>query len=132
MKGAAAEHLVCADLLLGGWKAILAAQMCAYDVAVDVGGRLVRVQVKSTYQPRLVGGGPKTVQNSAYQWTLKRTGKGSAYSSEHCDVIALVALDTRRIAYLPVEKQRPTMHLYTTGSLVCDWADLSFSRSVAA
>ena len=45
--GTAAEHLVCADLLLCGYRAFLADQNCAYDIAVDVAGRLIRIQVKA-------------------------------------------------------------------------------------
>lgn len=37
--GAAGEHLVCADLLLQGYRAFLSDQNCPYDVAVDVGGQ---------------------------------------------------------------------------------------------
>ena len=50
--GRAAEHLACADLLLGGWHAFHTAQGMAYDLAVDVGTRLLRVQVKATLHPR--------------------------------------------------------------------------------
>ncbi len=46
--GKAAEHLVVADLILSGYRAYLTDQGLPYDVVVDVGGRLYRVQVKAT------------------------------------------------------------------------------------
>ena len=66
--GAAGEHLVCADLLMLGYRAFLADQNCPYDVAVDVGGRLIRIQVKSTRKakalPQRAGHFP------AYMWSM--------------------------------------------------------------
>jgi len=44
--GEAAEHLVCADLMLKGKQAILVSGHC-YDVLVD-DGKLTRIQVKSS------------------------------------------------------------------------------------
>lgn len=46
--GNAAEHLVCADLLLNGWVAYLAGAGVPYNVLVDTGEVRLRVQVKST------------------------------------------------------------------------------------
>ena len=72
--GAAGEHLVCADLLMQGYRAFLADQNCPYDVAVDVGDRLIRVQVKATRAPKAV---PQRVGHfPAYQWHVRRAGKG--------------------------------------------------------
>jgi hypothetical protein len=50
--GRAAEHLVCADLLLDGWAAYPTAQGMPYDLVVDIGARLIRLQVKSTFYPK--------------------------------------------------------------------------------
>ena len=46
--GTAAEHLVCADLLLQGYVAYLTDQNAAYDIVADKDGHLIRVQVKAT------------------------------------------------------------------------------------
>lgn len=99
--GTAAEHLVCADLLLAGYRAFRADQHCPYDVAVETGGRLVRVQVKSTRQTRRI---PQRAEHQpGYVFYVRRAGKRGQrlYGSEEFDLLALVALDVRRIAYLP-------------------------------
>ncbi len=106
--GTAAEHLVCADLLLGGYRAFLADQVCPYDVAVDVGGRLVRIQVKATRCPRQLRGRNKTMP---YMWNVRRAGKKGrrVYADGEFDLLALVAIDVRRIAYLPPSQHRQTI-----------------------
>ena len=111
--GAAGEHLVCADLLLQGYRAFLADQNCPYDVAVDVGGRLVRIQVKSTRAPKAV---PQRVGHfPAYMWHVRRAGKGGrrTYAEGEFDLLALVALDSRKVAYLAPSLQRQTVHIRT-------------------
>lgn len=109
--GTAAEHLVCADLLLTGWRAFLADQNCAYDVAVDVAGRLVRVQVKATRQQRAIP--QRATHVPAYLWHVRRAGKAGLrnYSVGDFDMLALVALDIRRIAYLPPSMTKQTVHI---------------------
>ncbi|MBP9234021.1 MAG: hypothetical protein KBF30_05060 [Hyphomonadaceae bacterium] len=111
--GAAGEHLVCADLLLQGYRAFLADQNCPYDVAVDVAGRLIRIQVKSTRKAKAV---PQRVGHfPAYMWHVRRAGKGGArvYADGDFDLLALVALDCRRVAYLPPSKRCQTVHIRT-------------------
>lgn len=109
--GTAAEHLVCAELLMMGLNAFLADQNCAYDVAVDIGGRLVRIQVKATRQQRSI---PQRANHvPAYMWHVRRAGKGGrrVYGSDEFDVLALVALDCRRIAYAPPSDFKQTIHI---------------------
>ncbi len=111
--GAAGEHLVCADLLMQGHRAFLSDQNCAYDVAVDVGGRLVRIQVKATRKPHVI---PQSRQKeAAYMWHVRRAGKGGArvYAQGEFDLLALVALDAKRIAYVPPSQQAQTIHIRT-------------------
>lgn len=97
--GRAGEHLVMADLLLNGWVAYPTSQGVPYDVAVDIGDRVIRVQVKSTKMPKssasLNRGTP------LYVFNTRRAGKGGRrrYSADDFDVLALVALDRRLIAY---------------------------------
>lgn len=115
--GTAAEHLVCADLLLAGHRAFLADQNCPYDVAVDGGSRLVRIQVKSTRRQRAI---PQRAEHiPAYMWNVRRAGKGGArvYGVDEFDLLALVALDIRRIAYLPPSSHRQTVHIRPPGAL---------------
>jgi hypothetical protein len=111
--GTAAEHLVCADLLLSGYRAFLADQNCPYDVAVDLGSRLIRVQVKATRCARSI---PQYAGHvAAYMWHVRRAGKGGAriYGDDDFDMLALVALDVRKIAYLPPSKTKQTIHIRT-------------------
>ncbi len=106
--GIAAEHLVCADLLLRGWRAFMTDQSCPYDVALECRGRLVRVQVKATRAPKPTPQRRTLVKT--YQWHVRRAGKGGrrVYARDEFDLLALVALDTGRIAYMP-----PSRHLQT-------------------
>jgi len=111
--GTAGEHIVCADLLMRGYRAFLADQNCPYDVAVDARGRLVRIQVKSTRGPRAV---PQRVgHHPAYMWHVRRAGKGGrrTYRDDEFDLLALVALDCRKVAYLPPSKSKQTIHIRT-------------------
>lgn len=109
--GRAAEHLVCADLLLGGWHAFHTAQGMAYDLAVDVGARVIRVQVKATLHPRHPQ--PSMRANPAYFFSVRRAGRGAArvYRHDEFDVYALVALDRRLIGYFA--KAELPSHLIT-------------------
>lgn len=113
--GTAAEHLVCFDLLMAGYRAFLSDQNCPYDVAVEIDGRLVRVQVKATRQARPVP--QRTTHVPAYMWHVRRAGKGGArtYGDQDFDVLALVALDVARIAYLAPEDQKQTIHIRQPG-----------------
>lgn len=114
--GTAAEHLVCADLLLAGYRAFLADQNCPYDVAVESGGRLIRVQVKATRGLRSI---PQRVNHqSAYLFHTRRAGKRGQrrYAEDAFDVLALVALDIRRIAYVPFSGLRDTIFIRQPGA----------------
>lgn len=114
--GTAAEHLVCADLLLSGWRAFLADQNCPYDVAVDLGKRLVRIQVKSTRKERAIP--QRGSYTPAYLWNVRRAGKAGrrTYADGDFDLLALVALDIRRIAYMPPSEVKQTVHIRPPGS----------------
>lgn len=114
--GKAAEHIVCADLILSGHRAFLTDQGLPYDVVFDHGGRLLRVQVKSTTRPRPVPGRPGSGDN--YSFNIRRAGKGGRRKIENgvFDLIALVALDIRVIAYIPVpDHVRQLIHLRVPG-----------------
>lgn len=97
--GRAGEYLVMADLLLDGWVAYPTSQGVPYDIAVDIGDRVIRVQVKSTKMPKT----PASLNRGTplYVFHTRRAGKGGRrrYSADDFDVLALVALDRRLIAY---------------------------------
>lgn len=114
--GIAAEHLVCAELLLLGYRAFMSDQNCPYDVAVELGGRLVRIQVKATREVRPLEQYRTAV--SAYQWHVRRTGRQGlrTYGADEFDLLALVALDIKRVAYLPPSQHKQTVHLRPPGT----------------
>lgn len=136
--GTAAEHIVCADLLLSGYRAFLTDQNCPYDVAVEYGGRLVRVQVKATRQPRTI---PQRVNHrSGYLFFTRRAGKRGLrrYGEGEFDVLALVALDVKRIAYVPVTGVKDTIIVRIPGMVYGgrnrigrNFDDLTFEKAAA-
>jgi hypothetical protein len=104
----AAEHLVCAELILQGWNAFLADAGLPYDVLADGGaGQFWRVQVKSTCDPmserlhRRPDGA--RVVRPVYRFALRKSRCGDRrITLNACDWLALVALDVRAVAWLPV------------------------------
>lgn len=112
--GTAGEHLVCADLLCRGHRAFMSAAGLPYDVIADVDGRLVRVAVKATSAPRERPG--RGGSKYRYGFNIFRAARHSngahtrqLYTRAECDLVALVALDIKRIAYLKVETAPQTM-----------------------
>ena len=99
--GKAAEHLVVADLILSGYRAYLTDQGLPYDVVIDEGGILYRLQVKATCQVRPVP--QRKAFTPGYLFHVRRAGKGGrrVYQRDDFDLVALVALDIRVIAYMP-------------------------------
>ena len=111
--GKAAEHLVCADLILCGYRAFLSDQGLPYDVVIDEGGRLIRVQVKSTGGPRNMNSQGRS-ERIGYSFSVRRRGKdgkGEGLSEAHCDIVALVALDISKISYFLVSDVGVTCQL---------------------
>lgn len=53
----------------------------------------------------------------AYMWHVRRAGKGGrrVYGFSEFDLLALVALDARRIAYLPPSEVKQTIHIRAHG-----------------
>jgi hypothetical protein len=101
--GKAAEHLVCAELILLGHGAFLADAGHPYDVVADVRGALLRVQVKSTQRPyRYERSDGRTV--SAYRFGLRKGRHYARADRNAADVYAFVGLDIRRVAYLHVSE----------------------------
>lgn len=114
--GTAAEHLVCFDLLMAGYRAFLADQNCPYDVAVDLGSRLIRIQVKSTRMQRAIP--QRATHIPAYLFHVRRAGKAGRrlYADDTFDALALVALDLKLIAYLAPNQQKQTVFIRPPGS----------------
>lgn len=137
--GKAAEHLVCADLIMSGYRAFLSDQGLAYDILVDVDGALLRVQVKSTRKPK--NHDPRTRSTPGYFFHLRRAGKGGRrrYPESAFDLYALVALDRQAIAYLPavdcpnqsIALRVPGERYLQNGSLSREFQEASFRHALS-
>lgn len=99
--GRAGEYLVLADLLLNGVQAFDTGQAAGYDLVAEVDNKLVKIQVKTTSKKRIL----RQSANPIYFFHIKRTGKNGNkfYSVGDFDLFALVALDIRKIFYLPFD-----------------------------
>ncbi len=104
--GKAGEHIVCADLILKGYNAFLADAGLPFDVVMEENNALKRIQVKSVSKSADVG-----ITKNVYCFHLRRMfGKNrnnkttEPLDANEIDYIALVALDVRQIAYIPVSK----------------------------
>jgi hypothetical protein len=114
--GAAGEHITCADLLLNGYRAFQAGEGLPYDLVVEHRAKLIRVTVKSTLKPRPRPGRPNSADCYQYQIGQRKrdhTGKTSAraYTAELVDIVAVVALDMRWVAYLWIGDCPTILHL---------------------
>lgn len=105
--GKAGEYLVCADLILKGFIAFPSEQGLPYDVLLDTGKKLLKVQVKTTEKARFVQ--QREIKIPAYIFSIKRSGKNgkTRYEENEIDLFALVCLDTMEIGYL-TNKEMPT------------------------
>ena len=99
-KGKAGEYLVCADLILKGFVAFISEQGLPYDVVLDTGKRLLKIQVKTSYGTRKVT--QRRMESQMYIFNIKRHGKNNQkrYADGEVDLFALVCLSTRKIGYL--------------------------------
>lgn len=119
---AAAVHIVCADLILAGHKAMMAPEGLSYDVVLDAAGKLYRVQVKSTAKPSI------RRQNASplYRFATTRNHRpeihGTKASVRHytdmdADILACVAIDLRVAAYFKISGRFVGgLHLYPPGT----------------
>lgn len=108
--GKAGEYLVCADLIMKGFIAFPSEQGLPYDVLLDNGDRLLRIQVKTCEKPRSLI--QRSAETFVYQYNIKRHGKNnqSIYDHDEVDVFALVALDIRTVGYLRNSELKTTMN----------------------
>lgn len=109
--GKAGEYLTCADLLLKGFNVSPAGETLPYDLLLDTGKKILKVQVKTTETHR------KTNQwrgvSGAYVFSIKRKGSNSEkrYEDNEVDIFALVALDTMQIGYIKNEDMPTTINI---------------------
>lgn len=109
--GKAGEYLVCADLIIKGYVAFPSEQGLPYDVVMEANGKLLKVQVKTTRKSKSIP--QRKTDIPAYIFHIGNNGKlnrRKKYEASQVDIFALVALDTRRIAYLPYFNSQTTMN----------------------
>lgn len=109
--GKAGEYLVCADLILKGFVAYPSEQGLPYDIVLDTGNKMLRVQVKTCEKPRNLLQRAQDIP--VYQFTIKRHGKYNReiYGSDEVDIFALVALDVRKVGYVTGEDMKSTVNI---------------------
>ena len=109
--GKAGEYLVCADLILKGFVAFPSEQGLPYDVLLDTGKRLLKVQVKTTHGARKIPQRSKETQ--AYIFNIKRNGKNNKrrYQNDEIDLFALVCLDVMKVGYLVANDMPDTLNI---------------------
>ena len=109
--GKAAEYLVCADLILKGYIAYPSEQGLAYDVILDNGKDLIKIQVKATRSFKQLNNSPE--KNPFYVFNIGINGKNhkrKKYSENDVDVFAIVALNTYEIGYLKNKDVKTSMN----------------------
>ena len=109
--GIAGEYLVCADLILKGLSAFPSDQGLPYDVVLDIGSKLLKVQVKTTTGVRVVQ--QRAKETKCYIFNIKRHGKknNSRYGADEIDIFALVCLDTMQIGYFKNSEMPDTINI---------------------
>lgn len=110
--GKAGEYLVCADLILKGFIAFPSEQGLPYDVILDNGKKIIRVQVKTTEKPRIVP--QRNKKSECYMFNIKRHGNRNnlrKYELSEIDLFALVCLDTKEVGYIKNEEMPTTINI---------------------
>lgn len=120
--GKAGEYLVCADLILKGFVAFPSEQGLPYDVLLDTGEKIIRIQVKTTNGPRVIP--QRAIDSKAYIFNVKKCGKrnNKRYGQNEIDIFALVCLDTRMIGYVKTDDMPETIN-YRVDSLAGSYYD---------
>jgi hypothetical protein len=104
-----------ADLILQGYRAYLTDQGLPYDVVLDDKGTLYRMQVKATRGHRAI---PQRASfTPGYFFNVRRSGKKGLrrYRNDEFDLLALVALDIRTIAYMTMAELAQSVLLRPPG-----------------
>lgn len=136
-RGSAAEHLVCADLLLRGYSASIAAHGMPYDVLVEVDGLVLRVEVKSSQFVKTVTRKHRS-DVRVYEFSFGKSANERGYRRHapgQFDLAAIVATDLRVIGYLPASLAKTSVHVAAPGQeRTCRraWEELTLDAALAA
>jgi hypothetical protein len=112
--------------MIRGVSVTVAAEGLPYDLLADIGGKIVRVQVKTASCPR---------DRGLYCYDLKcgshKAEKGSAgYHPGEIDMFAVVAADIRKVAFVHVDEAatRRTLKLRPIDFLSLDVTSATFEQ----
>ncbi len=98
--GKAGEHLVCFDLIMQGYNAFLADQGLSFDILIEEQGEIKKIQTRSVTQLKKCG---KSI--NIYRFgTRKGKGNTTRVREAEVDYYAFVALDIKKIAYIPMKE----------------------------
>tara|TARA_S200002703_G_C3739928_1_gene227537 strand:- start:408 stop:908 length:501 start_codon:yes stop_codon:yes gene_type:complete len=78
-----------------------------FDILAYTNGIIIRVQVKSTACPRL---NSKKEKRKKYIFLCAKSTKKIILTEDDCDVIALVAVDLKKVLYIPVTSLMGATH----------------------
>ncbi len=109
--GQAGEYLVCSDLILRGYQAHLTAPGSPYDIVLDTGDQLLRVQVKTTCCRSSRPDGRKGRERYRFEMRRRHGKRRVEYDEVGLDLVALVALDIKRVGYTRKLVQTASVYL---------------------
>jgi hypothetical protein len=108
--GKAGEYIVCADLLLKGYNAFPIEHNLPYDIVLNIGDKMYRVQVKTTRDARFVFKDKGKTPSYCFSLSNKGYARKKKYTAEDVDFYALVALDTKEVGYYPFCERSGTLY----------------------
>ena len=111
--GELGELAVLYDLIKQGYDAYLISGSHAYDIVLDIGTKILKVQVKTTNYLYSY----KKVRN-IYKFHTNRPGLRVRYKKKDIDLMALIALDCNVIAYIPYNRSASASTTFRSRKIV--------------
>ena len=110
--GSAGELAVASELMLRGWgvyNQMIPDNSDPFDIIATKGGKLIRIQVKTTGQLQCGGRMPKYVVNCR-----KRSGNGgyTKLTKKDCDFLVAYIYERGWVLVVPVRYVRPTLGVF--------------------
>ena len=96
--GKLGEHICCVRLIKLGFGAEIV-NLNKTDVIVDIRGKLLRVQVKSS---SLIADSSRKMRSS-YQFAVSHSGKKKPLNLSHCDVMAFVSIPKEKVYFMHID-----------------------------
>ena len=89
----------------------MAEEALPYDILLDVGQRIIKIQVKTTETYKLTN--QWRGKTEAYVISVKRKGSNGSkrYQTNEIDIFAIVTLDTKQVGYILNEEMPTTINI---------------------